>query len=56
MDHLKFCAVIEDPDDAPHVSDTLSTTYGVNGLSVMNRVAKFNVCQCFPEDIMPILF
>ena len=34
----------------------LSTTYGVNGLSVMNRLANFDVCQCFPEDIMHILF
>ena len=32
------------------------TTYGVNGLSVMNRLANFDVCQCFPEDIMHILF
>ena len=48
--------MIEDPDNAPHVSDALSTTYGVNGLSVMNQVANFDVCQCFPEDIMHILF
>ena len=55
-DHLRICEMIEDPDNAPHVRDTLSTTYGVNGLSVMNRVANFDVCQCFPEDIMHILF
>ena len=48
--------MIEDPDNAPHVSDALSTTYGVNGLSVMNQVANFDVCQCFPEDIMHLLF
>lgn len=48
--------MIEDPDNAPQVRDALSTTYGVNGLSVMNRVANFDVCQCFPEDIMHILF
>ena len=55
---LRFpiCGMIEDPDNAPHVRDALSTTYGVNGLSVMNRVANFDVCQCFPEDIMHILF
>ena len=34
--------------------DTLSTMYGFNGLSFMNRVAD-HVCQCFPEDIMHIL-
>ena len=33
-----------------------STTHGVNGLSVMNRLATFDVCQCFPEDIMHIIF
>ncbi|XP_068752988.1 uncharacterized protein [Montipora capricornis] len=38
-DHLRICEMTEDPDNAPHVRDTLSTTYGVNGLSVMNRVA-----------------
>ncbi|XP_015764291.1 PREDICTED: uncharacterized protein LOC107343243 [Acropora digitifera] len=54
--HLRICTMIEDPDNAPHVSDALSTTYGVNGLSVMNQVANFDVCQCFPEDIMHILF
>ena len=48
--------MIEDPDSAPHVSDALSTTYGVNGFSVMNQVAKLDVCQCFLEDIMHILF
>ena len=32
------------------------TTYGVNGLSVMNRVDNFDVRQCFPEHIMHILF
>ena len=32
------------------------TTYGVNGLSVMNKVDNFDVRQCFPEDIMHILF
>ena len=32
------------------------TTHGVNGLSVMNKVDNFDVRQCFPEDIMPILF
>lgn len=54
--HLRICTMIEDPDNAPHVSDALSTTYGVNGLSVMNQVANFDICQCFPEDIMHILF
>lgn len=53
---MHHCAIIEDPDNAPHVSDTLSATYGVNGLSVMNRMANFNVCQRFREDIMHILF
>lgn len=48
--------MIEDPDNAPHVRDALSTTYGVNGLSVMNRVDNFDVRQCFPEDTMHILF
>ena len=48
--------MIEDTDNAPHVRDTLSTTYGINELSVMNRVTNFDVCQCFPEDIMHILF
>ena len=55
-DHLRICGMIEDPDNAPQVRDALSTTYGVNGLSVMNGVANFDVCQCFPEDIMHILF
>ena len=32
------------------------TTYGVNGISVMNRVDNFDVRQCFPEHIMHILF
>ena len=48
--------MIEDPDNAPHVRDAFSTTYGVNGLSVMNRVDNFDVRQCFPEHIMHILF
>jgi len=48
--------MVEDPDNAPHVQETLATTHGVNGLSVMNRVANFHVCRRFPEDIMHILF
>ena len=31
-------------------------TYGVNGMSVFHQVPHFDVCQCFPEDIMHILF
>ena len=56
MDHLRISAMIEDPDNAPCVCDTLCTTYGVNGCSVVKRVANFDVCRCFPEDIMYILF
>ena len=53
IDHLRNCGMIEDPDNAPQVCDALSsTTYGVNGLSAINEVANFGVCQCFPEDIM----
>ena len=48
--------MVEDPDNAPHVRDAFLTTYGVNGLSVMNRVDNFDVCQCFPEHIMHIPF
>jgi len=55
-DLLRICGMTEDPDNAPHVREALSTTYGVNGLSVMNWVDNFDVCQCFPEDIMHILF
>ena len=47
MDHLQICAMIEDPDNAPRVCDTLSTSYRVNGLSVMNRVANFDVMPMF---------
>ena len=36
--------------------DNLSTTYGINGLSVLHSVAHFDVCKCFPEDIMHVLF
>ena len=48
--------MIEDPNNAALVCERLSTTYGINGLSILQSIRYFDVCQCFPEDIMHILF
>ncbi|CAB4016896.1 Hypothetical predicted protein [Paramuricea clavata] len=53
--HRRICSCIEDKDNAKDIRDQLSTTYGVNRLSVLNKVEHFDVCKCFPEDIMHIL-
>lgn len=36
--------------------EALSTTYGINGLSVLHSVVHFDICKCLPEDIMHVLF
>lgn len=54
--HLQLCNLIEDPDNSKAVRERLSTTYGINGLSVLQSLMHFDVCKCFPEDIMHILF
>lgn len=51
-----MCNLIEDPGNSRAVRETLSTTYGINGRSVLSSMTHFDVCQCFPEDIMHILF
>lgn len=48
--------MIDDQSNSANVRARLSTTYGINGLSVLQSIRYFNVCQCFPEDIMHILF
>ena len=55
-EHLELCNQIEDPDNSKAVRDALSTTYGINNKSVLCSLAYFDVCKCFPEDIMHILF
>lgn len=50
-----MCSCIEDQDNAKNIRDQLSTTYGVNRLSVLDKVEHFDVCKCMPEDIMHIL-
>ncbi|XP_028419229.1 uncharacterized protein LOC114544960, partial [Dendronephthya gigantea] len=53
--HRQICACIEDEDNALNIREQLSTTYGVNRLSVLDKVQHFDVCICMPEDIMHIL-
>ncbi|XP_028395767.1 uncharacterized protein LOC114519789 [Dendronephthya gigantea] len=53
--HRQICSFIEDEDNAREICNRLSKTYGVNRLSVLNKVEHFDVCKCFPEDIMHIL-
>ena len=53
--HKKICCSIEDTEKDKNVREQLSTTYGVNRLSVLDYVEHFDVCQCMPEDIMHIL-
>ena len=48
--------MIEDVDNTPAVRECLSTTYGINRTSILSKVENFDVCQCFPQDIMHILF
>ena len=47
--------MIEDPENTPEVCNRLSTTYGVNRRSVLSNIKYFDVCKCFPEDVMHIL-
>ena len=47
--------MLEDVENAVPVQEILSTTYGVNKKSVLVNVKHFDVCQCFPQDIMHIL-
>lgn len=48
--------MIEDPGNTAPVRERLSTIYGINGLSILQSIRYFDVCKCFPEDIMHILF
>ena len=48
--------MIEDVDNTPAVRERLSTTYGINRTSILSKVENFDVCQCFSQDIMHILF
>ena len=34
----------------------VSTTYGINGTSVLSRLTHFDPVLCFPMDIMHVLF
>ena len=54
--HLKMCEIIEDDQNSCVVRELLSTTYGINRKSVLVNVGNFDVCQCFPQDIMHVLF
>ena len=47
--------MIDDPENTSDVRERLSTTYGVNRRSVLDNVKYFDVCKCFPEDVMHIL-
>ena len=47
--------MIEDLGNTSDVRERLSTTYGVNRRSVLDDVRYFDVCKCFPEDVMHIL-
>ena len=53
--HLEICGMLEDVENAVPVQENLSTRYGVNKKSVLVNVKHFDVCQCFPQDIMHIL-
>ena len=48
--------MIEDVDNTPAVRECLSTTCGINRTSILSKVENFDVCQCFPQDIIHILF
>ena len=48
--------MIEDDQNSCAVRERLSTTYGINRKSVLANVGNFDVCQCFPQDIMHVLF
>lgn len=54
--HLRLCEMIEDVDNTRAVRERLSTTYGINRTSILAKVENFDVCQCFPQDIMHVLF
>ncbi|XP_028392652.1 uncharacterized protein LOC114517192 [Dendronephthya gigantea] len=54
--HIQICHMLDDPENSSHVKDRISTTYGVNGKSVLVNAGNFDVCQCFPQDIMHVLF
>ena len=47
--------MIDDPENTSDVRERLSTTYGVNRRSVLADLTYFDVCKCFPEDVMHIL-
>ena len=47
--------MIDDPENTSDVRERLSTTYGVNRRSVLDDLTYFDVCKCFPQDIMHIL-
>ena len=51
-----MCAIIEDNENSQAIRDNLSTTYGITRRSVLVDVDHFDICQCFPEDILHILF
>ena len=54
--HKELCKSITDPNNGKEVRESMSTTYGVNCLSVLQSIPHFDVCQCLPQDIMHILF
>ena len=53
--HLQHCDQIEDRGNSVAVRERLSTTYGVNRKSIFAHLKDFDICQCFPQDIMHIL-
>ncbi len=51
--HRRQCLLL---DSAPGLSDSFSTTYGVNRLSILDQAPHFDVYRWLPHDIMHVIF
>ena len=47
--HLRQCSLVNTGDPS------FSVEYGVNNLSVLNEAPRFDLCTCFPHDIMHVI-
>jgi hypothetical protein len=54
--HREQCDRLLDDNIDERERQNRSKIYGVNYLSVLDEVRHFDICRCFPQDIMHIIF
>ena len=40
----------------PEMASFVKTTFGITGLSTLNNIKHFNIIECFPQDIMHVIY